>query len=647
MTARKDKAETAGEQTLDAIGAAMDAAQDAPVFAQEGDVRPFRGEDDGAAEDAPPFPADCPITPLGKDGQTCYYLDWTGQIIALGMGNQHGKNSMIGLFGPRYGWLEDHFTQWSKEKKARDDNGQWVVVEPSVPVGFDQARASKALIVECTRKGIFIPAGRIRGAGAHRGAADALVLHCGDHVMRSLVHINGAAGEIEWYRTGLHGEHVYPAAEAIPRPWHEPVSEADGERALHLLNGWYWRRPQLDPLFMLGGIGASLIGGALGWRGNIWITGGAGTGKSSLNGKDGFLDLLFARGAVRSANTSEAYLRQKMRNSTLPIFLDELEAKDDNRRNEGILELARVSSSGDSGGRGGADHNAVDFTLQSAFWASSILIPPMEPQDRSRWAFCQLMPIPVGAKKPNLKAERLPELGRKLLRRMVDGWHRWDVTFEAYRDALSALGFNARACDQFGTLLCGADLLLYDTLPDEETIESIVSLCKGALREVSDSAPEHELCLNHLRTSMVQSRGGDERESLGTWIGKAVQEIVNPKGEDLIQGFEGNGHRRLQELGLKIVRTTEKGAATWEPATRGYLAVANKHQALEQIFAGKKWAAGVWSQALGYTPGSVEGIKIKFNRVSLTATLVPLEAAIDESEIPQKARWESASEASS
>lgn len=647
--AARGQSEAAGA-ALDAIGAAIDDAQDAPILAQEGDLHPYRGEDgDGGGDEAPAFPPDCPVTPLGKHGQTCVYLDWTGEVIELGMGNQHGKNGLIGLFGPAYPWLEAHFTQWSKPKKERGPDGQWFEVEPAVPIGFDQARASRALIVECTRKGIFNPAGRIRGAGAHQGAGGALVLHCGPQVMRRGIRLNGEPDAIEWFRTGLHGDHVYPAAETIPAPWPEPCGEEVGERMLALLRDWHWTRPALDPLFMLGGIGASMIGGALEWRGNIWITGGAGTGKSTLNGKHGLLAEIFGKGAVRSANVSEAYLRQRMRNSTLPIFLDELEAKQDNRRNEGILELARISSSGDDGGRGGADHNAVDFTLQSAFWASSILIPPMEPQDRSRWAFCKLTPIPPDAKRPDIKGSRPSswpsaramapgELGRRLLRRMIDGWHRWTETFEAYREALGDMGLNARARDQFGTLLAAADLLLYDALPDAETIEAVCGLCKGVLREVADNVPEHELCRNHLLTSMVQARGGDERVSLGSWVGSAVQEIVEPD-DGLGDRRRDTAHRRLQELGLKLVYRTETGAATWKAGERGFLAVANAHQAVAGIFAGTKWAGGVWSQALGYTPAAIEGVKVKFGRLSLTATLVPLEVAIDLGEIPAEARW--------
>lgn len=635
----------AASDPLAPIGAAIDDAVDAPVLARAGDLQPYGGGDHDDPDDEPPFPADCPVTPLGKSGQTCWYLDYTGEVIALEAGNKHGKNNLAALFGPKIGWLERNFPQWSKPEREREPgSNKWVVVRESEIIGYDQAKASRALIIECTRRGIFNPSGRIRGVGAHRDQDGALILHCGDHVMRKGRRINGHPSEMVWRRPGMIDGFVYPAADPIPRPWHDHVDETAAERTLALLKAWRWRRPELDPLLMLGGIGLGFVCGGPEWRSPIWITGGAGTGKSTLNGKHGLLARLFGRGAVRSANVSEAFLRQRMRNSTLPIFLDELEAKSDNSRNQGILELARISASGDDGGRGGSDHQAVEFTLQSAFWASSILIPPMEPQDRSRWAICGLQPIAAGAPRPDIERCRpfddyrpwTPmepgELGRRLLRRMVDGWWRWDATLDAYRSALSLLGLSARACDQFGTLLCAADLLMFDGDPDPQIVEHHAALCRGILREVSDSVPEHEMCLNHLRTSLVQSRGGDEREAIGSWIGRTVEDIAS-------QNDQASTHKRLQEHGLKVVTPTEAGAMIWEPGKPAYLAVANSHQALAGIFKTTKWAGGVWAQSLAYTPSAIEGRKVKFGTASLTSTLVPLEAVIDASEVPYGARW--------
>ena len=99
--------------------------------------------------------------------------------------------------------------------------------------------------------------------------------------------------------------------------------------------------------------------GAFEWRPNIWITGGAGTGKSTINGKGKIFHQLFGGAMVRTAEASSAAIRQMLRNSTVPVLFDEIEASEDNRRVNEIVNLARVSSSGDNVHRGAAGRQFV------------------------------------------------------------------------------------------------------------------------------------------------------------------------------------------------------------------------------------------------------------------------------------------------
>ena len=244
----------------------------APILAGPGE----RGTE-SAARERPPFPPGGPVKPLGVSSdlagsQKCYYLDFNGQLVGLEAGNRHGKNSLICLFGPASDWLEEHFPQWSAPVyEGRGANKH--LVKPSEIVGFDQADASRALIEECVRKGIFDPAGRLRGRGAHRVSATGLALHCGDKVLVSELTVDGRIKGFTWIDTGLHGGYVYPAAAAIPRPHHEPVSASPGLKLLGYLRTWHWKRELLDPRLALGAIAAGFVGGALRWRPDVWITG--------------------------------------------------------------------------------------------------------------------------------------------------------------------------------------------------------------------------------------------------------------------------------------------------------------------------------------------------------------------------------------
>lgn len=645
------------------IAAALDNPQPAPQVAQPGDA----GAEIGQGQyERPPFPAGCPVKPLGissgLDGtQKCFYFNWNGQIVGLEAGNRHGKNSLIALFGPASDWLEAQWPQWSKPvREYNKAEKRWETVKDAEIVGFDQAEASRALIEECVRKGIFDPSGKLRGAGAHRQRDNGLVLHCGDKIYASIHTLDGRIKEWRWFDPGVHGGYVYSAAAPIPRPHHDHASPRAAELVLRTLRTWNWKRPLLDPRLALGAIGASLIGGALPWRPNMWITGARGTGKSTFNGQDGFLHQIFRDGVFRTGNASSAAVRQSLQNSTVPVMFDEIEPGADNRRVTEVIELARVASSGDKIHRGGQDHQAHEFTLASCFWFSSINIPPLQPQDRSRLAILELLPFAHGSVPPDLQALGLPQLGRELLRRMVDGWERLAATKLKYHAALSAAGHDSRACDQFGMLLACADVLIYDWdtddgLPDDEDVALWTGECRpDRLAEIRDTISDDQACVVHILTSMVQARGGDEREMLSSWIGRAVASVIDPLFEGVQPGVPDKSNDRLQQIGLKLVnakyhpeecdldgqvtKAARWGSELFNSNEPGFLAIAGSHQGLAKLFEGTKWQGGVWRQSLARCEGALDGVKVKFGKMGAWAVLVPLHHVLDETELPAASR---------
>jgi hypothetical protein len=511
------------------------------------------------------------------------------------------------------------------------------LVRPSEIVGFAQDDASEALIGACGEAGIFDQQGRVRGRGAHRGRAGTLIVHTGDKVMVARKRANGKPAPAEWFDTGMHDGFVYPAAEPSPRPHGEPVGAEPVEQLLALISTWNWRRGTLDAMLALGWIAQTFVSGALDWRSHIFVTGGAGTGKSSFNGKNGLCDRLLGRGALRTGGATEAAVRQKLRAQTIPVIFDEFEPNAFNAQKlAAVLELCRVASSGSEMHKGGSDHNAAEFVLNSCFQFSAILTPHMEPQDRSRFAILELEPLPGDAVKLNLEAANLPAIGASLMRRMFDGWWRCGATYALYHAELIKRGHSNRSADTFGTLLACADLALYDQVPDRELLEDWARRCApGALSEISEAALDHDACLQHLVTTTVQARGGDLRETLGTWIGRGVGRVP----------VESEGARgKLQEFGLKVVTARELpepgpdgrpryGAVEHIAGQSCYLAIAQDHRSLAEIFGPTKWQAGGWGQTLGRAPGGLRGIKVKFAKRSLTAVLVPIEHVVDRDEV--------------
>lgn len=637
---------------------ALDNPTPAPRLAEEGEVRPERGTRHGPVDWST-----CPVKPLGikatADGkQTCYYLDVNKQLVGLEANNRHGKGGITAMFGGTE-WLEANFPKWSPPKNGRK----------SEIIGWDIGLVQEALIARCVRQGVFSAAGRMRGRGAHRHDNGGLVLHCGDQLLASQHTEDGRIVAWRYVDPGELAGFVYPGDDPIPRPWREPVSAAEvhylivdepgvknGTGRPGLLRRWNWRRELLDPRLLAGWIGAAMIGGALGWRPNVWLTGGRGTGKSTLNGDDGVLAGLLGRGVFRTGNASEAAIRQSLNCATIPVLFDELEAKEDNRKVDGVIELARVSSSGAPMHRGGADHSAQEFTLRSAFFFSSINIPPLQPQDRSRLAILELRPFTkTWGPRPNLADYNLPVLGRKLLRRMVDGWPRLAATLAKYHEALAAQGHESRACDQFGTLLACADVLLHDHdtadgLPDIELVLDWCDKCRPEkLREITQEDAEHARCLSHLLDSGVQARGGDERVALVSWIAGALDHARDPLAVDGELSPDPKAGDRLAQLGIKLVNADWKpeeldadgkvrnrarwGTSAYAIAEPGFLALALNHKALSALFDGKHWA-GIYGDVLARFPGAVEAGKVRFGHKTSKAVLVPLYHVFEADQLP-------------
>lgn len=635
------------EDPLAAIGDALDNPTPAPALADHGE----RADVDGEGDDDEPWPLDAPVQPLGIssgiDGsQRCFYLDTNGQIVGLEAGNKHGKNNLVALFGHKARFLESQWPQWSKPVREQI-GGKWEIVTEAKIVGFDQAKASRSMIMECSRRGIFDPAGRLRGRGAHKLSGGGLVIHYGDELGTLLPRANGTLKPLEWFKTGLHDRYVYPAGMALPRPWPRSVPPTAAIRIADLLRTWNWKRPALDPVLLLGAIGQGYVGGALGWRSNVWITGARGTGKSTLNGRpdegQGIIAQLYGDAIFRTGNTSAAAIRQSLKNSTVPVMIDEAEASGDNRKITEVVELARVASSGDKMHRGGQDHNAHEFTLQSPFWFSSINVPPLEGSDRSRLAILELRPFRPGAAAPDLGKYNFEDLGRQLQRRMIDAWPILAECKSAYHKALAAGGHDGRACDQFGTLLACAWVLLNDELPDEDEVHDWVSLCAPQrLAEVSDAISDEEACVNRLMTELVQPRGRDSREAvselLGRWLQGRCSTLAPLAGED--KGLY------LEQLGLKVVNPKYKGGEKWGSelymplSAPGFVAVANAHRQLDAIFAGSRWQGGTWRQTLARLEHAIPSITVSFAGHKIRAVLVPLYHLMDEEELPDLCRRE-------
>lgn len=549
---------------------------------------------------APPdLPASLGVTPLGMRDGLAFYLDANGALRGL-RANEHSRLGIQMLVNRNIAELERHFPRYGARRKS----------DGAAPVlGVDYDDVSTAFIAACGRRGPFDPSSQLRGRGAWLGDDGELVLHCGDAVMS-----DGIERE-----PGPIGRFIYPTQRAIARPWPKPVAGGEhgpGAEAIELLATWNFGRPMIDPRLQLGWIGSAFIGGALDFRPHVWLRGSFGVGKSTLLAGviGGLVD-----GLIVSSDASAAGIWQKLGPASLPVAVDEMEAEQDNRRQNAVAKLARQASSGGLVLRGGADHSEAEFIARSCFLFSSVLMPSLPPQDISRLCIIELG-APKGSMPPAIEPRRMRELGRQLFRRMVDGWPRLRDTLGVYRQALMAAGHSPRRADVLGSLLACADLLLHDGEPHGDFVAELVEQIElDALAGADDAGNDEEACLRHLLSLAIPIENSASKKSVGLWIA-AAKRYVEDTGLKPHTDPEGAAGV-LGRYGLKL----EREGDGW------YLAVASAHAELAKLFAGTHWAGragalGVWTQTLRRLPLARPSRRnLWFSGASAKATLIPLD----------------------
>lgn len=541
------------------------------------------------------LPPDCPVEPLGMDGDTLYLIDALGQLAAVAPSSM-GQAFIQRLFGNRQNYL---YWAWPQLSKSGEVNG------------WRAEKVREVLYTAAMNRGLWNAVEKVRGLGAWRGVHDELILHCGDHLF-----VNGEKRE-----TGDVDGYFYPRRPKIAGPWSQPVDfTGNPARALFAaLRTWNWKRPDVDPLLFLGSIGVGLLGGALTWRPSLFMIGDKAVGKSTLQG---LAKLVYGGWLVSSTDTTAAGIYQRVGNGSLPVAIDELEAEADNRRVMAVVKLARLAASGGVMLRGGQDHQGVEFQARSHFLFSAINPPPMAPQDISRMALLSIDKLDLSQERSEPVFDA--DIGPKILRRLADQWSDFDAYWEGYRRALKAGGHSSRGQDTYGTFLTCAHLMLGDEGMEEAgyRVDDLDGWSETlAAAEVTDDEENWRNCLDHLLSSRVDVWRNGEQNTVGQLLDalKNAHDSFNDAREV---------RRKLAMVGLGLLDLGNKVAADSH-----VLAVPNKGPQLSTLFAGTSWGGeggrGVWSSALRQGPAHVvvsdkTANKIKVGGVSYRCTLVIL-----------------------
>ena len=441
-----------------------------------------------------------------------------------------------------------------------------------------------------------------------------------------------------WQPPGLFGDHVLVAREAIMKP--TPITEPGGgdgatSEILGLLRTWNWRRP-IDARLLLGWMVCAMYCAALPIRPVGWLIGPKATGKSTLQSA---INTLLGGWIMSVLDPTPASIWQTLKHDCLAVGIDEAEVdddKDNRRRLQELVRLARLCFSGGKLPRGGSDGEATEYALRSAVLFSSINPPPLLPQDRSRMILMRLAKLPPDQREPNLSPQRLRALGARLLRRAIDGWPRLAVALGQYRISLKAVGHEGRSIEVFGTALAAADIVLSDHPVDTDSAAELAAqLDFASLPEAEDDLPDEQAWLAYLSSRVIPlDTTSDGRQTVRGWLRQGAK-FWN------IDAEWNQADRVLGYYGLKIIRPKDGGEPT-------HFAIANRAHGLERLhddthWAGHSGAIGGWKNVARDLEGADETTQ-RFATGRGKGTAIPLRLVFpdgyDDDAPPAKARGE-------
>ena len=271
--------------------------------------------------------------------------------------------------------------------------------------------------------------------------------------------------------------------------------------------------PQLlDTALLVGWMALAPWASLLPIRPHIWLCGPRGCGKTTLLNKLIVPAVGESCLSVESTVSTEAGIRQTMRNDCRPLLLDEAEkrgaaSRPGENKIAPILRLLRSAYSGDKIIKGSAGHQAMTFGVRFMALLSSVSTNLVEDADRSRIIVIPLSRIQPGSQLPDLSTLGCwPGMRWRVLSRARELLSNISIAAEYLRRQ----GLDHRQSDTYGVLLGGAWTLCCDKpmLDDNGCTELLVSIRAGLPRILNgDTDQDHTEVLDLILDAPVKIDG--------------------------------------------------------------------------------------------------------------------------------------------
>lgn len=442
---------------------------------------------------------------------------------------------------------------------------------------FNAAAAANYLMSTSVEVGMFRQS-NIRGRGAWMDG-DNVVIHNGDSLI-----VNGHQIGLGQWGTKF----IYEQGEPLGLNPRNPMGNKEAKKLLDLCNFVRWERP-VSGYLLAGWCVIAPVCGALSWRPHIWITGGAGSGKTWV--MKNIIKPLLGPIALRvQGATSEAGMRQSLKRDARPAMFDEAEGESqkDVDRMASVLTLVRAASSDDGGDivKGSSAGGADGYQIRSCFVFASIGVALSQQSDRSRVSVLGMQGEGISEAQKTATKTHFSELLKM---------HHTTVTKD-YCDRLQArtiallptLLANARTFstaaatvlgvqrtgDQLGALLAGAYMLVSNTeigLP--EAIAWVEARDWSEETALTETRDERRLFM-FIMEQVVRVEGATTSwDRTIAELVSIVTETVSPESMNNVTVY--SARQRLLRIGIKI--------------DGGFILISNSDTNLKKLLSATPW----------------------------------------------------------
>ena len=536
--------------------------------------------------DPDPLPApDADFICLGFDNDAFYYQPHsTGQVTRLSRSAHTGTN-LCAIAPLSY----------------------WETLYPS-KMGVNWTAAASSLFEKQSQAGIYSP-DRIRGRGAWWDQKQS-VLHLGDRLVVDGINRSVSDGIPS-------SRYLYQRLGSLRGPGNaKPLTDAESYVLAELAERFHWEVPA-SGLLIAGWVALAPICGALDWRPHIWLTAGAGSGKSAV--LDRYISpLLGDLSLLVAGNTSEAGLRQTLRADALPVVFDEAESNErlDQQRMQSVLSLARVASTESRAQtiKGTAEGDAQRYTIRSMFLMSSIATALKQGADKSRFAQLTL-------RNPNEmpKAERIKHwedlerdldkyitehIGQRLQARTISLIPVIRQSIKIFSRAASEAFDSQRLGDQYGTLLAGAWSLQSKEVVTRDQAWALIEQNNWEPYSQATEIPDEQRCLQHILQHQI-------RVEADKTVTRSINELVDAAALRIVDSDITSAIAQAV-LGRNGIKSDD-----------GCVVISNTSKHIAAILSDTAWS-NCWPTVLSRLPGAIKNGVTRFKGMSGTSRSVSI-----------------------